>query len=121
LQDKVQAAIQSFAGYGRLKRLALMIIAYRATNEEIGYLRKMFERFDLNNDGEITCEEFKKVLVDYEYTDLELESMFRAVDLDGTGLIHYRYVFVFVFSIFDKFQYFWYTHNKALYSSLRLQ
>lgn len=79
----------SFAGYGKLKKLALMVIAYKSTSEEIGFLREMFDRFDLQKDGEVSLDEFKTVLADYEYSDEELERMFRALDLDGTGQIHY--------------------------------
>ena len=50
-KDKVQATIQTFAGDGKLKKLALMLIAYRSSTEEIGYLRKMFETFDGKHDG----------------------------------------------------------------------
>jgi len=89
MMDKVQASIQTFAGYGRLKRLALMLIAFKATSEEIGYLRRMFERFDIKHDGELTLRELKEVLQVYEYTDEEMEFMFQAMDLDGTGLVHY--------------------------------
>ena len=49
----------------------------------------MFELFDLTHDGEVTLEEFKDVLSIYDYTEEELEWMFRAMDLDGTGLVHY--------------------------------
>ena len=87
--DKVQATIQSFAGYGKLKKLSLMLIAYRSTSEEIGFLRRMFDRFDLKGDGEITYNEFLGALADYEYTTEELQQMFNAMDLDGTGLVHY--------------------------------
>jgi calcium-dependent protein kinase len=34
-------------------------------------------------------EEFKSVLDDYEYSDDELERMFKAMDLDGSGVVHY--------------------------------
>lgn len=89
MMDKVQATIQTFAGYGKLKQLGLMLIAYKSTVEEIGYLRKMFQCFDLTQDGELTLNEFKDVLCVYEYTDEELDWMFNAMDLDGTGLVHY--------------------------------
>ena len=89
LMDKVQATIQTFAGYGKLKKLALMLIAYKSTSEEIGFLRQMFDRFDIKHDGEVTLEEFKTVLAEYEYSDEELECMFRAMDLDRTGVVHY--------------------------------
>jgi Ca2+-binding EF-hand superfamily protein len=89
LMDKVQATIQTFAGYGKLKKLALMLIAYKSTSEEIGFLRQMFDRFDVKHDGEVTLEEFKTVLEEYDYSDDELEFMFKAMDLDRTGVVHY--------------------------------
>lgn len=89
LMDRVQATIQTFAGYGRLKKLALMVIAYKSTEEEIGFLRKIFGYFDSVRDGEIEFEEFKSALSVYHYTDCELEKMFVAMDLDGTGKVHY--------------------------------
>jgi calcium-dependent protein kinase len=89
LMDRVQATIQTFAAYGRLKKLALLVIAHKSTEEEIGFLRKVFRTFDSVADGEITLEEFKGALTVYHYTDEELERMFMAMDLDGTGKVHY--------------------------------
>jgi calcium-dependent protein kinase len=88
--DNIQAAIQSFAGYGKLKKLALMVIAYKSTSEEIGFLRKMFGRFDKLKDGEISLAEFKEAFSEhYDYTDEELERLFEGIDIDGTGNVHY--------------------------------
>ena len=33
VMDRVQATIQTFAGYGRLKKLALLVVAYKSTEE----------------------------------------------------------------------------------------
>lgn len=87
LLDRVQASIQTFAGYGKLKKLALMLIAYKSTSKELGFLRKMFGRFDVRQDGEVTLQEFKTALADYDYSEEELEYMFRAMDLDRTGYV----------------------------------
>jgi calcium-dependent protein kinase len=117
--DNIQAAIQSFAGYGKLKKLSLMVIAYKSTSEgkkhrdidvhmetasfadrnlthslslskEIGFLRKMFNRFDKLKDGEISLAEFKEAFSEhYDYTDEELERLFEGIDIDGTGSVHY--------------------------------
>jgi calcium-dependent protein kinase len=87
--DRVQAAMQVFAKHGRLKKLALLVIAYKSTDDEIGFLRKVFRKFDNFENGEISLEEFKLALVDYEYTEEEAEKMFVALDLDRTGSIHY--------------------------------
>lgn len=88
--DKIQASLQVFANYRTLKKLALMVVAYKSTSEEIGFLRKLFNRFDRIHDGEITIKEFKDALInDYSYTDNELEELFNGIDIDGTGKVHY--------------------------------
>jgi Ca2+-binding EF-hand superfamily protein len=88
--DRIQANVQAFAEYSKLKRLALMVIAYKSTDDEIGILKRMFSRFDRNQNGDITLADFKSTLSGYyNYTDEELEHMFNGIDIDGTGKVHY--------------------------------
>ena len=87
--DNVSASIRTFATYGKLKKLALLVVAYKSTDEELGFLRKIFDKFDTTNDGEISIVEFKEALTVYQYTDEELEFMFQALDIDCTGKVHY--------------------------------
>jgi calcium-dependent protein kinase len=88
--DDIQAAMHAFGSYETLKKLALMVVAYKSTNEEIGFLRKTFSKFDTSNDGEITLDEFKAALAkNYTYTNEEMEELFRGIDIDGTGKVHY--------------------------------
>jgi len=88
--DQIQSSILAFSEYSRLKKLALLIVAYKSTTEEIGFLRKMFEKFDTEKDGEITQDEFQRVLSGhYDYTVQELQTMFQGIDVDGTGSVHY--------------------------------
>jgi calcium-dependent protein kinase len=89
LMDNVSASIRTFATYGKLKKLALLVVAYKSTDEELGFLRKIFDQFDSTNNGEISTEEFKKALTVYQYSNEELESMFVALDIDCTGKVHY--------------------------------
>jgi calcium-dependent protein kinase len=90
LMDTIQASIQAFADYKTLKKLALLVVAYKSTSDEIGFLRKMFSKFDKTNDGEITYEEFRTALLEnYDYTDEESQNMFDGIDIDGTGKVHY--------------------------------
>ena len=90
LLDNIQASIQAFSGYRTLKKLALMVVAYKSTSEEIGFLRKRFANFDTSNDGEIELDEFKAALqLNYSYSDEEMETMFDGIDIDGTGKVHY--------------------------------
>lgn len=88
--DAIQSSIQAFATYPTLKKLALMVVAYQSTSEEVGYIRRLFDRFDLTKDGEVGFDQFKNALADhYEYSDNELEQMFHGIDIDGTGKVHY--------------------------------
>jgi calcium-dependent protein kinase len=89
IMDRVFATIQTFANYGRLKKLALLVIAYKSSDEEIGFLRRIFRKFDKLKDGEISLLEFKEALAEYNYSDQELDIMFNGIDIDQTGKIHY--------------------------------
>lgn len=88
--DRIQTSIQNFTSYPTLKKLALMMVAYKSTSEEVGFLRRMFNKYDTTKDGEITLPEFKKALADhYDYSDEEVENLFHGIDIDGTGKVHY--------------------------------
>jgi len=90
VMDRVQATVQMYAGYTSLKKLALYVIAYKSTVDEIGFLQQLFQnRFDVERDGIITLQEFKDALNVYSYTDEELTFMYNAVDIDGCGNISY--------------------------------
>ena len=87
--DQIQASIENFAEYSTLKKLALMVVAHKSTSDEIGFLEKMFREFDCSNKGDVTFEDFTVALEGYEYTKDECKRLFRAMDLDNSGLIHY--------------------------------
>lgn len=88
--DKIEATMATFATYSKLKQLALMVVAYKSTTEEIGHLRDIFQQFDTLGNGEITLPEFKALYqAHYDFTDEELEDLFSGIDLDGTGVVHY--------------------------------
>jgi hypothetical protein len=98
--DNTTASLTAYANYHKLKKLvriilfkailcidrsliyhgiisqALMVIAHKSTSEEIGILRKVFERYDTSRDGSISLDEFKVALESYGYTDEEVERMF---------------------------------------------
>jgi calcium-dependent protein kinase len=90
MMDRIQASIQAFAQYNTLKKLALMVIAYKSSASEIGWLRSIFNKFDSLQNGEISLEEFIQALSNvYDYTMEEMEALFMGMDIDGTGLVHY--------------------------------
>ena len=77
--DVVQACVENFATYCTLKRLALMVIAYRATSDEVGYLRRMYKKYDTNQDADLTLEEYRTALAEYDYSDADVEKLFKAM------------------------------------------
>ncbi len=91
VMDRVLATIRTFATYSRMKKLALMVIAHKSSDEEIGFLRRMFlQRFDtIKSSPNISFPEFKDALKVYNYCDDELAEMFRGIDIDGTGQVSY--------------------------------
>lgn len=89
MMDNIQGTIQNFCDYSQLKKLALMIIAHKSTSEELGFLRHAFEKYDVEKNGVVTLQEFKKSLESYGYNDDELERMFLGCDIDGMGTIRY--------------------------------
>ena len=88
--DDILTSLKAYASYGTLKRLALMVVAYKSTSEEIGFLRTSFVRFDKSNDGEISFDEFQDAMSEnYTYTEDEMRELFAAIDVDATGKVHY--------------------------------
>jgi Ca2+-binding EF-hand superfamily protein len=55
------------------------VIAHKSTSNEIGILRKIFERYDTKRNGVISLDDFKAALQIYGYSDEELENMFNRV------------------------------------------
>lgn len=64
--DMVQASIQMFAEYPKLKKMALMVIAHKSTSEEIGFLRQIFNLYDKSHHGMVTLEDFCAALEGYK-------------------------------------------------------
>lgn len=87
--SKVRIALENYQHYGKLKKLALMVVAHMCTSEDLGFLRKAFLKFDRKKAGKITYAAFKKGLAKYCFTSHYIDSLFKAVNLDGTGDIKY--------------------------------
>lgn len=88
-ENMARASIVRYAGYTKLKKLALMVVAHKSSSEEIGILRKVFKKYDLRSDGSIWFEDFCKAMGGLGHSDEELRSLFDAVDLDGSNRIRY--------------------------------
>lgn len=89
LIEQVQDSIVRYADTGEFRKLALNVIAKKSNSAEIFELRKVFDEFDTLNSGTITLEEFKAALLRFNYSDEEIEIIFRKVDVNRTNVIDY--------------------------------
>ena len=63
---------------------------YTIPDDYIPEIREAFNFFDRDNDGKISCKEFKNLLVKLskEYQDKDVDELFKVVDLDLDGYIN---------------------------------
>jgi len=90
--EEMQQINYSFLKYcysTSLKKIAMMIIAHKATSAEIAKLREVFDFYDSLGNGYIHVSEFKSVMSNFHYSDVELEEIFQNIDLDRNGIISF--------------------------------
>ncbi|CAM9531052.1 unnamed protein product [Ectocarpus sp. 12 AP-2014] len=87
--DQVVASMKNFALYSKVKRMALMLVAYRSKPEETKAMRSAFKAYDVDQNGRVSRAEFQKVLKKQGYSDEELVGLFDEVDDDHDGFLHY--------------------------------
>ena len=69
-----------YAGYTKLKKMALMVIAHRSTCEEIGILRKVFQKYASKDKGGcISYPEFKAAWKESGLPEEDTKAIFDAV------------------------------------------
>ena len=81
-----------YARSNPFKKMTLLFIASRLEENEINNLKKTFEAFNLQKDGQISYEELKKGLKELNcqrITDEELCELFKSIDVDKNGKIDY--------------------------------
>lgn len=80
VMEGIKGHLLRYQESGEFRRLVLNVVARKSTSDEIFELRKAFDQFDSDNDGTISMKEFKRVLLTHNnYTDEEVEGMFRSV------------------------------------------
>jgi serine/threonine protein kinase len=77
--EKAQQSLVKYAGYSKLKRVALMVIAHKSTSQEIGILRKIFQKYDTKRDGQLSFEEFKAAIAESGISESKHQEIFDAV------------------------------------------
>ena len=74
------------------KKIIITFIASRLNDNEVNDLNKLFEIFDINNDGQISFEEFQQVFLNNKYNGInqdEIREIFNSIDTDKNGKIDY--------------------------------
>jgi len=92
-QENRQAgkSMTRYAGYTKLKKMAMMVVAHRSTCEEIGILRKVFQKYSTGrgSNGQITYAGFCQAWHESGFPSEDTQAIFDACDLDGSGRIRY--------------------------------
>ena len=84
-----------FKGFVRgpaMKKMSLLYIASRLDENEIENLKKVFKSFDKCSDGQITYDELKQGLIQFNNTKLtenDIKDLFSQIDVDQNGKIDY--------------------------------
>ncbi|CAN0371928.1 unnamed protein product, partial [Hapterophycus canaliculatus] len=77
-----------------MKRLALEVVARTLDPAQISHLAEEFDHADNNNNGEVSLVEFERWLEANDaargMTDEDVEALFRSVDVDNSGYIHFN-------------------------------
>lgn len=98
--ESAKQSILNFKDYNKLKKVALMVIAHKSTSDEIGILRKIFEKYDTQRDGYLDPSEFQAAIADCGFSPEHSLEIFDAVVRASQGII-VRWSPVARMSLFD--------------------
>ena len=82
----------NYARSNPFKKMTLLFIASRLEENEINNLKKIFEAFNIQKDGQISYDELKRGLKELKcerISDEELCEIFKLIDVDKNGKIDY--------------------------------
>merc|ERR1712205_96341 len=91
LDNIVYKRFKNFAAMSKFKKLGLHAMARAMPAEEIAGLSVMFKELDKDKSGTVSIDELREGLkLQSSDAAAELEEIFKVVDLDGTGEIHWE-------------------------------
>jgi calcium-dependent protein kinase len=89
VDDDMYRNLAKFAGFSTLKRIAMEVVAFSLSHEEIKKLTDVFESMDSDHNGYVTFGGMKRELnKNFRISDEELRRIFDALDEEHTGKIH---------------------------------
>ena len=91
VQLEIIDSLNAFRKGTRLQKLCSEVVAHTLTDDQIGDLKREFLKFDKEENGIISLDEFKAVLSKHEeISDQDIDHMFRTMDVGNTNTILYR-------------------------------
>jgi calcium-dependent protein kinase len=78
-EAEVQKSILRYSKYSKLKRMALMVMAHKSSVEEIGILRKVFQKYDAARVGHFEIDDFHSLMHGTNLTEEQLQHAFDQV------------------------------------------
>jgi len=87
--DDMYRNLAKFAGFSTLKRIAMEVVAFSLSHEEIKRLTDVFESMDSDHNGYVTFGGLKRELnKNFKISDDDLKKIFDALDEEHNGKIH---------------------------------
>lgn len=78
-EQSAKGSLLKYSKYSKLKKVALMVVAHKSTTDEIGILRKVFQKYDTRRDGQLSFEEFKAAMKDAGFSEEQYRQIFDSV------------------------------------------
>jgi calcium-dependent protein kinase len=89
VDDDMYKNLSRFAGFSTLKRIAMEVVAFSLSHDEIKRLTNVFESMDSDHNGYVTFGGLKRELgKNFKISDEELRKIFDALDEEHTGKVH---------------------------------
>ncbi|CAL9115834.1 calcium-dependent protein kinase [Musa troglodytarum] len=91
LGETVRARLQQFSVMNKLKKRALRVVAEHLSMEEVADIKDMFDKLDINKNGQLTLEDLKYGLhkLGHQMADEDVKILMEAADVDGNGTLDY--------------------------------
>lgn len=98
LNSKVIQALRAFRDFSDIRKLLCEVIGFTLLPEQISLLRKEFEKLDVDEKGEISLDDLKRVLISNaasgvvsNFVETEVEDIFNALRLHSSTTIHWHH------------------------------
>lgn len=89
IDDDMYRNLTKFANFSTLKRIAMEVVAFSLSHEEINKMTDVFQQMDSDHNGYITFGGMKRELTKhFKITDEELRRIFDALDGEHSGKVH---------------------------------